>query len=689
MSLSSTSSTDNHKDELPLINHGSEPTSVVKPQDTATSTIIVDESPQDSQISQSVSSSSVASSHEKKPKRPRKPPSTDPTKTCKNKNVPSSAPRPAKFAPADIRNQTSILGSEWAPVYEHAVEFGAADFEKAMSNIILEPNLNSTSIMRTDIISDELVDTDKITQWLKKRGIEDDGTLLIPQTKDNNLETKVDKPSLLDGYQLVKLIHPEITQIDPNTMPLSHHLDDIKPRDVSTQIFSPERKIVRRIIPRNPQRDPIINQTCAIHTLRIDQELRKDDNREKPHQDSIFVAYIPHIQSPDECPFYLPPVRSVGVLYHNYTISVHYLLYEKDTANPTFAERDSSDRMIRIALHLLETPYKHAFGAKTGYKKRVHHDVVVPKVIFQDKYVDLKAKYAKELVSNWVESTDPKKHVFEDLAIAAFIIELWNQTYDSKDDFTFVDIGCGNGLLVNILLKEGYKGYGVDARERKSWATYSQEVQDCLKEQVIVPKVLIDQFPQKVYKAVINDPSDEVSKPAEEDNNSSGKDEKDKEDPGKHNEKSTIKHLRYSDLLDNSGVNVADFPKNAFLIGNHSDELTCWAPLFNCPFIVIPCCSYSLAGSKCRYTPKTSINKSTYASLVDHVQDIATAVGWDVEKEILRIPSTRNSAIIGRKKLDSLPATTKSVEQIIEKEGGAVGWVERTMALHSKNPRNH
>lgn len=85
MSLSSTSSTDNHKDELPLINHGSEPTSVVKPQDTATSTIIVDESPQDSQISQSVSSSSVASSHEKKPKRPRKPPSTDPTKHARTR----------------------------------------------------------------------------------------------------------------------------------------------------------------------------------------------------------------------------------------------------------------------------------------------------------------------------------------------------------------------------------------------------------------------------------------------------------------------------------------------------------------------------------------------------------------------------------------------------------------------------
>ena len=29
-------------------------------------------------------------------------------------------------------------------------------------------------------------------------------------------------------------------------------------------------------------------------------------------------------------------------------------------------------------------------------------------------------------------------------------------------------VGCGNGLLVNILIKEGYKGYGIDARARHS-----------------------------------------------------------------------------------------------------------------------------------------------------------------------------------------------------------------------------
>ena len=37
----------------------------------------------------------------------------------------------------------------------------------------------------------------------------------------------------------------------------------------------------------------------------------------------------------------------------------------------------------------------------------------------------------------------------------------------------FVDIGCGNSLLVHILNQEGYAGWGFDARQRKSWAQYT------------------------------------------------------------------------------------------------------------------------------------------------------------------------------------------------------------------------
>lgn len=36
----------------------------------------------------------------------------------------------------------------------------------------------------------------------------------------------------------------------------------------------------------------------------------------------------------------------------------------------------------------------------------------------------------------------------------------------------FVDLGCGNGLLVYILNSEGHKGVGFDIRRRKIWDTY-------------------------------------------------------------------------------------------------------------------------------------------------------------------------------------------------------------------------
>ena len=34
---------------------------------------------------------------------------------------------------------------------------------------------------------------------------------------------------------------------------------------------------------------------------------------------------------------------------------------------------------------------------------------------------------------------------------------------------TFVDLGCGNGLLTYILMSEGYNGIGIDLRKRKIW----------------------------------------------------------------------------------------------------------------------------------------------------------------------------------------------------------------------------
>ena len=45
-----------------------------------------------------------------------------------------------------------------------------------------------------------------------------------------------------------------------------------------------------------------------------------------------------------------------------------------------------------------------------------------------------------------------------------------------KKRTSFIDIGCGNGLLTNLLTKEGFKGYGIDISKRKVWDIYDKDV---------------------------------------------------------------------------------------------------------------------------------------------------------------------------------------------------------------------
>lgn len=124
-------------------------------------------------------------------------------------------------------------------------------------------------------------------------------------------------------------------------------------------------------------------------------------------------------------------------------------------------------------------------------------------------------------VTSWAEETDPQKHVFEDIGIAAYLIALWEleqkelqltekQTFGTLFGqpqllsvmtlnrwliqlqkmltiiLSLVDIGAGNGFLVYILTMEGYKGFGVELRRRKSWAHYPPEVD--LREEPIYPE---------------------------------------------------------------------------------------------------------------------------------------------------------------------------------------------------------
>jgi len=127
-------------------------------------------------------------------------------------------------------------------------------------------------------------------------------------------------------------------------------------------------------------------------------------------------------------------------------------------------------------------------------------------------YNRLKSRYGSHLVELWkkYETTDPLKFVFEDIAIASYLIVLWKQENEkngSSDKQSFVDIGCGNGLLVYLLTNEGHRGIGIDLRKRNIWDKYGPNVN--LLEKVFTPSDESLKFSE--YDWLIGNHSDELT----------------------------------------------------------------------------------------------------------------------------------------------------------------------------------
>eukprot|EP00088_Acartia_fossae_P057454 TRINITY_DN6703_c0_g1_i3.p1 TRINITY_DN6703_c0_g1~~TRINITY_DN6703_c0_g1_i3.p1 ORF type:complete len:563 (-),score=83.67 TRINITY_DN6703_c0_g1_i3:346-2034(-) len=193
-------------------------------------------------------------------------------------------------------------------------------------------------------------------------------------------------------------------------------------------------------------------------------------------------------------------------------------------------------------------------------------------------YERLKNKYAGDLVANWSETSDPEKSVHEDIGIAAYLSCLWGE-----QKVSFVDLGCGNGLLVFLLNSEGHKGRGLDLRRRKIWSTFPEDIQACLLEQAIVPS------------------------------------------------------------LDTS------FPGVQWILGNHSDELTPWIPVFAClsgastQYWVLPCCPFTFTA---KYQRKNG-SVSVFRDYLDHVTQLGKIAGFQVDEDRMRIPSTKRICLVG------------------------------------------
>lgn len=213
-------------------------------------------------------------------------------------------------------------------------------------------------------------------------------------------------------------------------------------------------------------------------------------------------------------------------------------------------------------------------------------------------YQELKGKY-KALVQVWPEVTDPEKFVYEDVAIATYLLVLWAEERAEKDldaPQTFVDLGCGNGLLVHILTNEGHSGRGIDVRRRRIWDMYGP--QTLLEEKAITPGECF-LFPGTDW--LIGNHSDELT----------------------------------------PWIPV---------IASRSSYL--------CRFFVLPCCFFDFYGKYQR----RQCQKSQYKEYIDFITEVGGVSGFNTEEDCLRIPSTKRVCLVGKSRNYS-PSEETEAEQ--------------------------
>ncbi|KAI4142594.1 MAG: hypothetical protein LQ340_007294, partial [Diploschistes diacapsis] len=619
----------------------------------------------------------------------------------------------------EASHHSKLLGPDWIPVFEHGCDFDSKGFFTVLHYLVRNPNINSSLLFRADIVHD--------SQGLELEDV---------------------------TYGRIDMINEDRPGI-PKGLPAFQHV----------------RTLCRKFIPRNDSLDRPIIQSVLYY-----------DGFSHPESEESLVVMLPHVASAERMPFYHPTVRGIAYLYFEdktsskRTVSIHYQLYNDQ-------EQVLTDRQIRIARNLLGTLCKHGQGNLEGYKKRVHHDQILAQKRVQDTFAALKRQHAHRLMQNWVESTEPKKQVFEQIGIAAFLIELWRDMYapagnsDSAGERTasekppfpgFVDVGCGNGVLVELLLCAGYSGWGIEGHRRKTWATLMPETQKVLVRGIVVPAPL--EFianPQLRAEAVLKEAYDSVPEQARALPAGTHRDSvaqiKGSLTPLKTlkswlttkptaaastatitptpTDLSRTQNGLFPSLLPSPDPASSPSPpsititEGQFIISNHADELTAWTPLLasltHSAFFIVPCCSRNLSGERFRapsyvngfsadggapgyfaaqkpgglgtkarhvaipgpvrvgvgevaredeaedpdelpavprdeaaagsghlpdgdlrsLSPRARANAkqpSAYQSLCSWVVHLADRSGYLVEREFLRIPSTRNYGIVGR-----------------------------------------
>ncbi|EFO83708.1 hypothetical protein CRE_03131 [Caenorhabditis remanei] len=297
------------------------------------------------------------------------------------------------------------------------------------------------------------------------------------------------------------------------------------------------------------------------------------------YEEDFLVRFYPVVLDDKEHPHFASPYSIACRVPSENSLTLQIL-------KPSNAPDEHYEFLRNSAFKQVFTWMKGIDLSKTSRKT----NSLIDKESYARTYQQIREDYGRGLIQGWTENSNPHKVIFEDCGIAAYITELINRGLLPKPK-KFVDIGCGNGVLVHLLNKIGLNGYGVDVRQRKIWKTTLKDVD--LRESTVEPQFIVENQPH--FDADVD-----------------------------------------------------------LLIGNHSDELTPWIPVMtaklNCNFFLIPCCPFDFFGKFSNTGSYLGPKRMTsqYESFFEWTVSVADRLGFDVKLDRLAIPSTKRLCIVGR-----------------------------------------
>jgi tRNASer (uridine44-2'-O)-methyltransferase len=159
--------------------------------------------------------------------------------------------------------------------------------------------------------------------------------------------------------------------------------------------YTASRNFHRKLLARRPGRDPSLEQHCTFYVTDGSQH--------------ISLLVLTPLTTPDSpLPYYHPAVSHLAFRY----IPNAESMLQIDVVPLPNTPLDINSRLYRTCLALLETVNRYGWGAMTNYKKRMHHDTIIPREAYQDLYLTMRERH-KHIIGKWQEETDPLKHVFE------------------------------------------------------------------------------------------------------------------------------------------------------------------------------------------------------------------------------------------------------------------------------------